>query len=1074
VTGEHEVNYVDGAITGGTPATFVGYSCDSLCKCFNNLNCSMSTSTPTPQPTAKPTLLPVGATYDPTWWPTPTPTVAPPLLTTSEIGVAVKKVSDFNEMALLASTVATRNVTMDRIAVIAVEYVSITSYVISLGSFTEAQVQKAVATSFDVADSDVFVTASSTAYEVEIVFATIEDMISKRALLSRTGGLSQALGQVTTVQTEVATIVRVIVDITSQGSTALDPVTSSVATASYVAYNLQLTSASDVVVTVKDQVTRAAPTPAPEGQMPLGVLETRMTKRAQKHSNVLEIASSTQFAVGDAVRLESIDGSLFEYKRISSFGSIILEDPLEYSYAAGARVIQVCGVNSCAWMAAEWSACSTTCGYGVRSRNVECPIAGQCVVGLVPEVEAPCMLGPCAWTTSDWGECNAPCGSGERMRTIECPGNAQCSGSRPEDKASCNTQSCIWAAGNWSNCDRECGGGISTRNVSCPVEEACGEEPTVTMRCNEQLCGNEAMLFTMIAVCFGAGLIFAAFYIIRPQCQRKNLRQPVSRRDSSGKTCKYHLFVATHDEYKHLARNIETALREIGFKVWSAADMERSGSAINVNNIGKGVEDSAAVLLLMARGLFHSDQRDVWKTELKHAIELGKPIIAISNGFKFDETFSDCGHLREVCWPQSCGGKRPAMDITFQPYARAIVRALEVIEWNPVDSERVTSFTDICLLKDIKEKYFKRKLAVKKLEEHLQEEKSKGVCYVGKAQKEREKAIREGDTAWFLGNPSETPKALGHMSAAKLKELYLQDGRLQTSPEVDTTIFNTKVLHPKRTSSHFYLSDEATSLTRESTEDISWTVEMDPTCTCITASLTRESTNQADSGHADEPEVECCPDSEGLVAIERLRASLQEDNDWSCPHCTMRNSWHKRQCVACDVLRPKAKRLQFECCSNCRKPCTIDAAFCDKCGQDLKQRERCIKCGAGVLHDGHFCNLCGTRRPSNSQSKDTCTASSSQISRYAQEDRNGVHHLQWSRPQSEELERQVVVEHTWFTGQRDQPVLNVGWGDDIIQPISWRDVAWQDLWKQQAQHSDVSETKRARETVCRGVPSKFN
>lgn len=65
-----------------------------------------------------------------------------------------------------------------------------------------------------------------------------------------------------------------------------------------------------------------------------------------------------------------------------------------------------------AWRTGDWSKCSSTCGYSLRSRNVECVKGGEVVVNdsicapPMPTMIDQCFEGPCPpqWYAEDWSE----------------------------------------------------------------------------------------------------------------------------------------------------------------------------------------------------------------------------------------------------------------------------------------------------------------------------------------------------------------------------------------------------------------------------------------------------------------------------------------------------------------------------------------------------------------------------------------------------------------------------------------------------------------------------------------------
>ena len=142
------------------------------------------------------------------------------------------------------------------------------------------------------------------------------------------------------------------------------------------------------------------------------------------------------------------------------------------------------------WESGTWSQCSETCGTGTRSRNVTCLLANNattvshanCNITDRPATQEHCFSeGGCVyeWSTSQWSECDSGCGWGQRSRAVEClltnndnivDGGYCENETSPDSMSECYSESgCSyqWWYGNWTSCSMDCGQGTRTREVAC-------------------------------------------------------------------------------------------------------------------------------------------------------------------------------------------------------------------------------------------------------------------------------------------------------------------------------------------------------------------------------------------------------------------------------------------------------------------------------------------------------------------------------------------------------------------------------------------------------------------------------
>ncbi|XP_075703708.1 A disintegrin and metalloproteinase with thrombospondin motifs 12 [Rhinoderma darwinii] len=156
------------------------------------------------------------------------------------------------------------------------------------------------------------------------------------------------------------------------------------------------------------------------------------------------------------------------------------------------------------WIVGNWSECSTTCGVGAFWRNVECNTGNETDCGHIkkPDPARRCQLRPCAhWRSGNWSKCSTNCGGGFMTREMQCidirenrplrPFHCQSFGHSPLQNTSCNPEPCLsWLAKPWSECSKTCGHGIRQREVFCPKENRCDlkKSPVIIINCSLDPC----------------------------------------------------------------------------------------------------------------------------------------------------------------------------------------------------------------------------------------------------------------------------------------------------------------------------------------------------------------------------------------------------------------------------------------------------------------------------------------------------------------------------------------------------------------------------------------------------------
>eukprot|EP00927_Polykrikos_kofoidii_P076982 TRINITY_DN73982_c0_g1_i1.p1 TRINITY_DN73982_c0_g1~~TRINITY_DN73982_c0_g1_i1.p1 ORF type:complete len:2196 (+),score=302.08 TRINITY_DN73982_c0_g1_i1:29-6589(+) len=176
-----------------------------------------------------------------------------------------------------------------------------------------------------------------------------------------------------------------------------------------------------------------------------------------------------------------------------------------------ADVLEPCPAD-CRWMDwGYWSACSTTCGGGLRSRSrgfTKSSYGGKACSGLQSETDdcasSICPIA-CEWENwSPWSSCSKTCGLGmtkrvRQIRSLAAFGGAPCT-SRGQALRLCENSPCpqdcsLLSWGTWSACTRTCGTGERERfrgriferygGRPCQTTTAVG---TMKTACNMQAC----------------------------------------------------------------------------------------------------------------------------------------------------------------------------------------------------------------------------------------------------------------------------------------------------------------------------------------------------------------------------------------------------------------------------------------------------------------------------------------------------------------------------------------------------------------------------------------------------------
>lgn len=177
------------------------------------------------------------------------------------------------------------------------------------------------------------------------------------------------------------------------------------------------------------------------------------------------------------------------------------------------------------WLVSNWRSCNATCGRGYQHRSVSCFLT-ESATGVShklmsdsecpstkPRDEKPCRRPKCTtvWRSYNWGECNTSCGYGQKSRKVECLNKNEvvpddyCFTQRPSRPKPKTTQQCQsrhgcgnpeWSLEPWTPCSVTCGVGLRTRQVTCRIPHlgvpsalcAVDIKPPTSMACYKQTC----------------------------------------------------------------------------------------------------------------------------------------------------------------------------------------------------------------------------------------------------------------------------------------------------------------------------------------------------------------------------------------------------------------------------------------------------------------------------------------------------------------------------------------------------------------------------------------------------------
>ncbi|XP_069781445.1 ADAMTS-like protein 1 [Narcine bancroftii] len=160
------------------------------------------------------------------------------------------------------------------------------------------------------------------------------------------------------------------------------------------------------------------------------------------------------------------------------------------------QLVKVCKLTPCPprWEIGKWSACSSSCGVGLQTRDVFCMNLlshetnetatledKNCPWSKPGNVQACNHINcPPDWHSEEWQQCSQSCGRGVQIRWISCKQRMAdgsfryqpeefCLTPKPDSRQLCVSIDCPtqWLPSKWSQCSSTCGEGTQRRDVVC-------------------------------------------------------------------------------------------------------------------------------------------------------------------------------------------------------------------------------------------------------------------------------------------------------------------------------------------------------------------------------------------------------------------------------------------------------------------------------------------------------------------------------------------------------------------------------------------------------------------------------
>ncbi|XP_002737662.1 thrombospondin type-1 domain-containing protein 7A-like [Saccoglossus kowalevskii] len=204
------------------------------------------------------------------------------------------------------------------------------------------------------------------------------------------------------------------------------------------------------------------------------------------------------FYIGEWGQCSATCGSAIKTRTVYCISSDSLSNQVDDSYCTGTGLslpinTDTCDVPVCsvyAFITAQWSACSATCGSSARVRDVTCVKQGSgttvddtlCTeLGLsAPKAYEDCTVPQCVqFLIGTWGDCSASCGQSYRVRSVTCViggtdtevSATLCANAglvTPTTVEICSVSECVtYYVGTWSGCSATCGPASRAREVYC-------------------------------------------------------------------------------------------------------------------------------------------------------------------------------------------------------------------------------------------------------------------------------------------------------------------------------------------------------------------------------------------------------------------------------------------------------------------------------------------------------------------------------------------------------------------------------------------------------------------------------